>query len=336
MNQVELIARVRQQAFVETTSKDYTDAWILRELNDMLQQQYTQAIVNSRQGYWLKSYTAQWPAAVSEVRMPARACGVHRIDVLAPNGSLFEQLEEVDLNLANQYGFGRTTSVTGMPTRFCMRGDRAVLLPTPNTTFTLRISYYLRPSRITTPAVNANAGLIIAVDSVARTVTTAFAPTYHDLTGPAISPTTGATYSMDIVSSAGWCEVQYPSMNVVTPAGLTWTIPAAYDLTSVQAGIAEVAGITPPQPGDYLRFADQTDWPALPQEFHRTLADSTACKILNARSMFDKEAMLQKSVDRDLARFGLTLNPRVQTSGKVLVAPNMYRGSRRGVVVKYP
>jgi hypothetical protein len=117
----------------------------------------------------------------------------------------------------------------------------------------------------------------------------------------------------------------------------TWTLNVTQAaISSIQPGVVDVPGVTPPVPGDYVRFADQTDWPALPQEFHRTLADSTACKILNARSMFDKEAMLQKSVDRDLARFGLTLNPRVQTSGKVLVAPNMYRGSRRGVVVKYP
>lgn len=321
MNQTELLAAIREAAFLPTTTADWTDSVLLRLANAQQQQVFERAIVKARQGYWLKQSIVSAVEGKASYRIPARACsgGLERVQISYLGTGEWRDLDEVDEATAAMHEL--PSGQTGWVERFCVRGDNLVLLPTPNSvSMQLRIHYYLRPARIaaaqTTPATY---GLITAVDTAARTITVSAVPESVTTSGAKTAITSGST-PIDVVGASGWYEAQLVGESQ-TLSGAVFTCTGSGDMSTIEVG-------------DYVRAADQTDWPALPADFHQALADATALKVLGIRRQSNAE------VERDLARalsmLGDLLDPRVQNSGRVIVAPQLYRGTRRGWQVRYP
>lgn len=321
MNQTQLLARCRLSAFLEDTATDWTDSILLQEMYDQLMALYERGITKSRQGYWKKTTIQLITQGVSQYRVPNRACtgGLERIQIAYDSTLDWQDLLEVTEDQAWVYelGTGRTDRVA----RFVMRGDQITLLPAPDGgNYALRLHYYLRPSRIVAAQSAATNGLITAVNTSARTITVSTVPNSIDTAGTQTAITSGST-PIDVVSPYGWHEVQLVS-ETQTLSGTTFTCTGTGDMSTIKVG-------------DYVRAEDQTDWPAVPDDFHRSVADAAALKILGIRRLSNPD--VEQDLSRALSLFGDMLKPRVQASAQAIVAPiSMYRGTRRGWPVKYP
>ena len=182
---------------------------------------------------------------------------------------------------------------------------------------TLRIPYYLRPSTLVEFQTT---GRVTAVDPSALTVEVASLPT-NRVTAVAVA----SGDIVDIVKPAGWFELALVgyAANAPTLSGTTFTFPAGTDLSDVAVG-------------DYLRAAEQTDWPCVHADYHLTLAQLAAAEVLASRGDFQKSAALTKlawgteNEPGPMRTFMDTLEPRVKASPQTCVPSiGVLRGRRR-------
>lgn len=320
LNQTQLLKRVRRSAFLADGDTNFTDANILEDLNDVQTQLYARAVLEADQGVWQLTDYTPLIANQRSYRLPSRAVmGTTMRSQVSATGSVdwwaVEDLSEAD---ALRYEYGSTgSSPVDAPTRKITRGENYWLLPPVATSgaYVMRTHYMVRPSRIcAAQAIPATSGVITAINTITRVVTigSAVAAIAEDGTSSVYG---SGVFQLDIIRVGGWHKVQWTGS--ATIAGNT-SVTLAVDAS----GLSEANDLSDIAVGDVVRAADQTDWPALPADFHRSLADATAAKILTARGMADRANELSQSyVVPDLERFGDLLRPRDGSSAFVFVAP---------------
>jgi hypothetical protein len=298
VNTTELIAQVRLNALLEDGMLDYTDSVIIRELNHSLTTKFERMVTDARAGYWLQSKVFTATAGNPIIRMPPRACGLSKVDLGdVTSDPVYQRLPQMREGHTNLYT--APASSTGRPQHWVARGDRIVLFPAPDDAYKVRVWYYLRPSRLVPAQASSLNGQITSVNRTARTLTVLSAPTTFDESGTSTSLPTNGT--IDVVSPSGWHEVQLAEA-LFTSSGLVFTLTADAD-TSFMNGI---------QAGDMIRDRGQSEWPPLPDDFHRCLADITSIKILIQRDFQAKAMGYAQDVNSDLSRFSSLINDRVQ------------------------
>lgn len=318
MRSDEILQRVRLNATLEDTAADYPDAILLGELNDSLFSTFSRMVVAARAGYWLKSIDMTVTSPNPKVALPGRAISgaLEGLQIGTGSPPYFTRLAEVTQAHADSYELASTT--LGQPGKFVMRGDQAVLLPSPDATaYTIRMWYYLRPSRLVqqqSSTLNAGVirGLITARNVSARTITVNAVPFDQELVAAGVitpGAITSANQRIDVVHPYGWHELALVGATQ-TLAGSVFTVGGTDDMNEIQVG-------------DYVRAAEQTDWPCIPDEFHRAVADVATVKILAERNMAQKAGDFASSVSADIARFQDLLLPRVKSESIVLRAPRM-------------
>lgn len=198
--------------------------------------------------------------------------------------------------------------------RFEFQGDQIVFIneggaeQVPEAGLTLRLRYLLRPSQIVEEQ---TAGRVTAVDINSRVVTVNSLPVNRVTTA-----TVATADRLDIVHPNGWHELAVVDL-AVTVAGLNITFPSTADLSDVEVG-------------DFVRAADQTDWPCLPVDFHRTLVDAVCVPALRSKNMLQKASAYIDKVEADLVRFKDLLQPRIKDAPPPIVPRfGVLRGSRR-------
>lgn len=316
MNQTELIARVRRNCFIPTNHPTYPDQIILDELNDAMRQIYSDLVTIPRQGHWLKQYVFNSTVGQSLTRITSRAVvgGVEKVEIGNLNDRL-SALDQVTENHAQLYeSFGGTT---GVPLYYCIRGDQIEFLPAFNSIMTVRVTYYVKPSKLVVAQSSPfTAGVIAAggVNAAARQVTVLAVPTCKDPTSPNFNFTLGSTGIADIIHPDGTFELSMVSGTVSLLAGLVYTFAVGTDMTEVAVG-------------DIVRFASETDWPPLPEEFQRTVADVASIPIMLQLNMQAKATALASKVGGDIGRLSTLMNaPRTRRQPKRMQARLMTRG----------
>lgn len=334
MNTTDLLKRCRQAAFLEDTAVDYTDSVLLGQMYDQMLQLYERAVVKSRQGYWLQTSKTSVTQGVASYQIPPRAImnALERVQIAYDSTLDFVDLMRVDEAQAINYELG--TGQTGQPVRYVMRGRNIVLLPMPDSNvYTLRFEFYGRPNRLVPAQATRTDGLVSAVNNAAHTVTVTTGTVSYDASGASTAMNSGS-WALDILGGGGFTvnpDVQDGGWHdfvvlqqTATVSGTTWTFSdPTVDLSNVQQG-------------DFVRASQQCEWPQISSDFHRTVADATADKILIERRMTNPD--LTQRLGDDLARFLDLLQPRALNSpAAVVVAPvSLYRGLRRAWPVKYP
>jgi hypothetical protein len=301
VNTTELIAVVRLNALLEDGMLDYTDSVIIRELNHSLTTKFERMVTDARAGYWLQSKVFTATAGNPIIRMPPRACGLSKVDLgdvtTDPVYVRLPQMREGHTNL-----YTAPASSYGRPQHWVARGDRIVLLPTPDDAYKIRVWYYVRPSRLIAPQTTTALGLITAVSTTARTIACSGGlPLTYTEAGVGSSLTSGGY--IDVVSPSGWHELQLVH-EPATISSTTFTCTSNGDMSSIQVG-------------DYVRAADQSEWAPIPDDFHRCLADITSIKILIQRDFQQKAMGYAQDVNSDLSRFSSLINDRVQEEQQV-------------------
>lgn len=325
MRSDDCLARLRLNTGIEDSAIDYPDSVMLNELNDAGMSTFEAMIVKAKAGFWVDTLDFTVTTPQPKYRIPPRACGqvLVKCEVTIP-GNAMSMLPEVSESHASLY----TTppSQVGPPRMFVIRGDQVVLLPNPDSTYTLRMYFWRRPSRLVTQQSSTlnggtDRGRITSIAGIAsrQVVVNALPFDMEAVSGGVITPAaiTTAQQLVDIVHPNGWHECA--AINLTQSfGGTTITLGGTDDLSEIAVG-------------DYVRVAEQTDWPMLPDDFHRALVDVTTVKILAQRKDHDKAADFADSVSADIARFLDLMQPRVRESALTIKAPlPQIRGRPRG------
>lgn len=314
MNTLELEQAIRNSSFIGDAAAftEFTQNRILLEANDKLQTVFEDIVVKARAGYWAHEFIYTVAANDSRYRIPPRAVvqGLEKIECASALTGPWIPLEQVPIAIASYY----KASTQGTPYIFSVFGDIVDVMPTPAVGTFLKMTYYIRPSRMCpTQALAINgAGLISAVNVGARTVTIANnVPLNYANDGTSAAITSGST-PIDIIHPDGWHELSMVSAPQ-TLSGAVFTLGGTDDMGDILVG-------------DYVRAAGQTDWPCLPDDFHRCLADAVAVKVLLEQGLSDKANDLANNNGNDLTRFRSLLLPRVKSQPKSIGVMQRSRG----------
>lgn len=180
-------------------------------------------------------------------------------------------------------------------------GDQVVFTSAPTDGSELIFTYYLRPSALV--AEQSTAGRVTGKDEDARTVSVTSVPTDR-----VTAATVASGDKLDIVHPNGWHELALVNI-AATLVSTTFTFPTGTDLSDVEVG-------------DFVRAADQTDWPCLPDEFHQALVLMTAAKILSDKGYEPKAKARREEAAADLEKFADLIEPRVK-DGRNLIVPTV-------------
>ena len=307
MNQTELIARVRRNVFLPTADPTYTDQVILDELNDGLRAIFADIVTMPRQGWWLKQYSFTSTVAQTEHRINPRAVvgGIEKVEIGDVNGNLWA-LDEVPENRAQRYeGFG---GQTGTPQFYVIRGDVITFLPGFNAAMTVRVSYYIRPSYLVAPQADPlNTGYVNTINLSPTT------PNLHVNTFPVYRIARQGISAGNAIATNSVIDIIHPNGTYESPLVET----RITNTVSTQIFFAAGTDLSEVQIGDYVRANTETDWPPLPEEFHRVVADKASEKILLQKAQPQKAATFAASAQADLMRLRIMLNtPRTRRQPK--------------------
>jgi hypothetical protein len=296
-----MLAKLRLNTLLEDTAVDYTDAVLLTELNDSLTTKFQQLVLDADSGYWLQTTTVNTTTGQAMYRIPPRSIGLSKVEIVGVNAANASYCRLPRTTEGHSDMFQTTVGGVGTPQCFVTRGDQIVLLPTPdNSGYTLRISYYIRPSKLTASQNSVSGtdrGRVLSINTSTRVALLNTAPFDMSLTVPA-AITTGFQ-RVDVVHPNGWQELSLVQSTQTIAGGISITFGGTDDLSEIQVG-------------DYVRAEDQTDWPPIPVDFHRCLVDVASVKILIQQDNQRKAAGIASDVNADIGRFSTLISQRVK------------------------
>jgi hypothetical protein len=321
MNTTDLETACRESAAIGDASAypDYTQARMLRELTDKMRTVFEDIVTKSRSGYWLHEKVLTTTVGKNRYRIPPRAVvgGLESVEISASSGGAFYPIDQIPVTDVQTWE--GTPGRQGQPLVYTVIGDQVELIPTPSSVISVKFTYYIRPSTLvpqqsTTIGGGTIRGLITNVNTGARTVSVAVLPFDQSLSAPAAI--TSGLQTIDIVHPNGWHELSM----VDAPQ----TVSGVGPFTITLGGTDSMEDI---EVGDFVRVSDQTDWPCLPDDFHRPLADIAAVKILIELHLGEKAAILGENVSNDVSRFRSLLYPRVKAAPKQVGIVRRARGA---------
>lgn len=308
----ELVTAIRLAGKFSPLDPDWTDAAIRTEAYNVLLAAFVKPVVEARQGYWLKSSSTSLTSGQAAYRIPPRAVAgvLEKLEVIDPSGNT-AKIDNISLRDAAQY----ENQSGAVPYRYTVQDDSIVVYPTPSSSsYSLRATYYLRPSKLEQEQASTSNGVITAVNQTARQVTVTALPLDRENSS---TPLAGGGL-VDIVHPNGQFSSPIFGVSAATITGV-----GPYVITL--GGTQDMSGVAV---GDYVRFAEQTDWPPLPVEFHETLAEATAIMILTKKGDNEKAQSLAGKVQNDIDRFLALASPRVKENPPIL--RNRYGVLRQG------
>jgi hypothetical protein len=313
MNTTEMLAQLRLNTLLEDTAVDYPDSVLLRELSDALLTKFQDTIVDFRNGTWQAQYFVAVTVGDPTYRLSRVVSVLGKVEIgkgsISDTDSInFARLAKVDEGHADLFE-GSYTGL-GQPQVYVLRGNDLVLLPTPDSSgYVLKITYYRRPPRLYASQNNVSGtdrGRVTATDPTLNTITVNTMPFDMSLAVPAAI--SGSNVAIDVWKPNGWFDSSCPptftniSGNVLT-------------LSTAGAKVRDVAA------GDYVRALGQSDWPMLPEDFHRTVIDVATVKILVQRGYSQKAGNFAGDASADLKRFETLYSNRTREEPRKIRAP---------------
>ena len=325
-NTYELCAQMTANGFLPSNHPNFSmtnPGQLIKELNGCVTQNFGRPVINAREGYWLKNTTVNTVVDDARVRVPDRAVmgGLERVEIAESATSEFIALESEPGTDSVRWEGGPTNR--GKPRRYELRGNQIHLLPKPDSSsYVLRIWFYARPSHLVPPQSPTFTG-ISAVDSAvvdrgritsiaglaSRQVVVNTLPFRMRQTTPAQIVTSVDT--VDIVHPGGWHELALVGATHIQTGGggTTITLGGTDLLEDIEVG-------------DYLRAADETDWPCVPADFHRLLADLASMTVMVQLHMLEKAQAFGEKSGGDMDRFRDLLQPRVKNQARSIPFPD--------------
>ena len=316
-----MIAMVRMSAFLPDAHPDYTDAQIRKEMTQTLHTVFGDIITSARAGFWRDELITTSTAGRAFYRIPARALagGLETIEIANGTAGVWTHLTEVSAARARELSGPSGSPTQGVPSYYMVDGDQIQLIPVPdNASYRLKQRYYRRPGRMVDEQTR---GLISSVNTTTRQIVVNVIPFDQEIATPVAI--TSASQNIDVIHPTGWHEVALTSAQQ-TFSGTTITVGGTTDMSKVEVG-------------DYVRVAEQSEWPMLPDESYRTLADATAVEILTSMGAGQKGAQIAQKMGADLTRLRRMMQPRVKDSPPIIRSSQGFLFQRsRNWLVRYP
>ena len=295
----DLLTALRLRCRIPDGASVASDAELLTVADDQIATVFTPLIRQVQEEYGVRTTDTALVSGQTDYRIPSRSSAGNLRDVLvvAPGGAAIG-LPRVSLEESGRYAEGGSPYwPTGMA--FTVIGDKVRILSSgQRTTDTLRLRWYLRPSK-----------LILA--AAADAVTTATSSTSIEGSWSAISD--GDT--VDVIQAV-------PNFDALTVDDTAGVAGSTLTLTNGADDVAD---------GDYVCPAGQTPIIQLPAELHSVLV--TACSITVYEMLRDSEAgsIAAKRLGRELDQVRMLLAPRVDgEESHIINRRGILRGGRRG------
>lgn len=289
----ELIAWTRKEATLSRLSTEYTDTAILALLNKTMDEVFAPLIAAQRSGYWCHTFTRTLGRNNPSVRLPPRSCpAVEQVDISIDGGQNWTALDEA--LEAEAQDWMRDYANSNYPCAYVMRSSYIELLPAAKVDgLLIRLKTVIRPNRLVSAQ---NGGRISSVDPNTNTLTLTSLPVSMPGSIP-IAP--GETVFFDAIEPDGNFE-----LSLVDVPG------TILDATHVQIDSSYSIGRV--ATGDFLRCANQSEWPQLPKEFHSLVGSITALPILRQRDLYERGEKLAEASGNALQRLREHIGPRVR------------------------
>jgi len=277
-NTSDFLTEVRLRGNIPDTSNDdnvNSDNNILKLATSLFHSKLYPRIQSTRGDYYVATKDYSITSAQANYEVPSRATGLIVRDIFVLTGSQLESLPSVEPEYI-------TSTATGCPVAYYFEHNNIVLYPTPSSTSgTLRLKYYLRPSRL---ADIASCAQISAIDTVLGRVTVSSIPS-----------TWSTTTELDFVKKT----VPYALLAMdQTPSAVASTV---LTFSSLPTGLAV---------GDWVAPAEYTPIPQLPFELIPVLSQMTAVKVLEAMGDRDGNNVAWKDLQDDLEQALKLITPR--------------------------
>lgn len=286
-NTGDLLTSIRNRGSIPSTSNTNnvnSNGNLLNIATEQLHTKLYPLIQATREEFYVNEKDYSITANQAEYEIPTRASGLVLRDVLLIKGS-----DIISLPLKDREYI--TTTSTGDVEGFYLRHNKVVLYKTPSTTQnTLRLVYYLRPSRLT---VTTDCAQITSIDTGTNSVVVSSIPS---------SWTTGT--QIDFV------EATSPYANLAIDQSISSVASTTITFSSLPDNLAV---------NDWVAPAGYTPIPQVPFELLPILAQMTVVKTLEA--MGDREAakLAYNDLQTDLENMMKLVEPRSHGERKKLI-----------------
>ena len=294
---------------------------MLQELTERHLTMMSDEEIRARAGYGVQFQILTTAVDQQFYPVPSRAIGgaFEKLEIRLSGQTRWTPLDRVDVTGSEYFDLG--TTQPGTPERYCVQDGFVQLYPSPNAALPLRFTFYIRPSKLVTSQSSTlggdgvDRGRILFATASTRLIQVNALP-FDQLLPVPVAITSGVQL-IDIVRPNGTFALAMYSVPQ-TISGLVITLGGTDSMARIQIG-------------DYVRVADQTDWPmGLPEENHRMVANRAAAELARDIGMEEKVRDLASVVQADLERFRNARNPQVKSQPKVIpLVPMWARGRRR-------
>jgi hypothetical protein len=279
-----LISSIKTKASVPTSQNLFTNQTFLDILNEELLTSIVPQIMSVKEEYFVADYDITVTSGTNSYSIPERAIGGKLRDVQLVSSSQTHSLPRLfqeDDNYSTSDRFG-----------FYIKGNKIIISPTPtNSTDTLRLSYYRRPSKLVLTSACAQ---ITSIDTANNQVTVSSLPS-----------TITVNTEIDIVKNKSGFECLEIDKSISGISGTTITF------SSLPTDLSQ---------NDWICLAGESPIAQIPQELHPVLTQAAVVKCLESMGDNKWQVAEQKLQQMKEAVFQL-ISPRVDGESKKIINP---------------
>ena len=241
-------------------------------------------IRRARSEYYVTSYDYAVDGSTNTFRIPAlsQSGGLRDVVYIDSNGN-GASIPRIPLEDRDNYAQGASISWP-IGLAFCVQGDKVVLLPSDagsSASFTLRLRYYRRPSRL---ILSTSAALITDIDGADYTAS-------------------GGANDVDNGDSVDVIEAN-PNFDWLETAQ---TVSVAGTLISFQQALTSGAAV-----GDYIAETGTTPVVQLPEGLHPVLTNAVTVRVFELLGNSQAAGVAQAKLDKALANVESMIEPRIE------------------------
>jgi len=289
MDTSELVTTAQEEASIAPQSTEWDSTKLLQLMNQMLVEGFEPIIGAGRGGLWTHTLTRTLGANNSVVRLPPRTAGFIQADIRLGTGKWCPLQEHTE---ADQQDWERLSA--SYPVAFIRRGSTLHLTPAAiDGQCSMRVKIVVRPSTLYLPQTT---GKVASVDLNTNIITLVNLPV-----DKATSSTISGTLNVDVVEPDDNFELSLFHAQATVLSSTTVQIASGYNLAKIQAG-------------DYMRVANQSEWPNMPKPFHHLLAKAAAITPCIQRDLYDRANDLRQSVAAGINRLIEHVKPVVRAN----------------------
>lgn len=299
----ELVQTLKDRGLVPDNQAVFNTAAFLRACTQVMWSRLVPDLLRLRQDYL--EVTEDVSTSVARNRIPYWAIGGKLEDVsILDSASNETALEVIDQGRV-KYLIAPTT--TGRPLYYYVEGHDLVLVPAPNGTYTLRLTYMQRPNKLVPTT---ECGLVSTIDYATSPGNTIL--NFGNTPSPAFSAST----RVDVVAGR-------PGFQTL----LRDVLPTAATATSVTlSGIALQAGSDTVAVGDYVCLTGDACVPQVPAELHAIIAMRGLVEVLVGVGDLEKASLVERKASEEQERALVLLTPRVNHHVKKVVPRTYFAG----------